>query len=67
MNTFLYTRHSPKNRAYPEQLNTLRTFAPKAVHFEDKVRGCTPPAEIDTLFSNSSTPFNPVTLSYFGG
>ncbi|HHP0511369.1 TPA: recombinase family protein [Vibrio harveyi] len=45
MATFLYTRHSPKNRAYPEQLNTLRTFAPKAVHFEDKVRGCTPPAE----------------------
>lgn len=45
MNTFLYTRHSPKNRAYPEQLKTLRTFAPGAVHFEDKVRGCTPPAE----------------------
>ena len=45
MATFLYTRHSPKNRAYPEQLNTLKAYAPEAVHLEDKVRGCTPPAE----------------------
>ncbi|MFZ8769839.1 recombinase family protein [Vibrio harveyi] len=45
MATFLYTRHSPKNRAYPEQLNALKAFVPEAIHLEDKVRGCTPPAE----------------------
>lgn len=45
MATFLYTRHSPKNRAYPEQLSALKAFAPEAIHLEDKVRGCTPPAE----------------------
>ncbi|EKO3842482.1 recombinase family protein [Vibrio harveyi] len=45
MATFLYTRHSPKNRAYPEQLNALKAFDPEAIHLEDKVRGCTPPAK----------------------
>ncbi len=45
MTTYLYTRYSPKNRAYQEHLNTLKAFAPEAQHFEDKVRGCMPPTE----------------------
>ncbi|MCG6222083.1 recombinase family protein [Vibrio antiquarius] len=45
MATYLYTRYSPKNRAYQEHLNTLKAFAPEAQHFEDKVRGCMPPTE----------------------
>ncbi|MEL7382110.1 MAG: recombinase family protein [Pseudomonadota bacterium] len=45
MNTFIYTRRSPKNQAYPEQLEALKSSAPEAAILEDKVRGCTPPAE----------------------
>ncbi|MDF2153065.1 recombinase family protein [Vibrio sp. CAU 1672] len=45
MTTYLYTRHSPKNRAYQSQLSALQDFAPEAKHLEDKVRGCTPPTE----------------------
>ncbi|KOY42716.1 recombinase, partial [Vibrio parahaemolyticus] len=45
MATYLYTRYSPKNRAYQEHLSVLKAFVPDAQHFEDKVRGCMPPAE----------------------
>ncbi|MGU3844386.1 recombinase family protein, partial [Vibrio diabolicus] len=45
MTTYLYTRYSPKNRAYQEHLGVLKAFVPDAQHFEDKVRGCMPPAE----------------------
>lgn len=45
MTTYLYTRYSPKNRAYCDHLASLQAIAPNARHFEDKVQGCLPPTE----------------------
>lgn len=45
MTTYLYSRYSPRNRAYSENLKILKSAAPEAKHFEDKLRGCVPPAE----------------------
>ncbi|AXY03521.1 recombinase family protein [Vibrio alfacsensis] len=45
MTTYLYTRHSPKNRAYQEQLNALQVIDPDAQHFEDQLHGCVAPEE----------------------
>ncbi len=45
MTTYLYTRYSPKNRAYQEHLEALKTLAPTAQHFEDQLRACVPPEE----------------------
>ncbi|RTR29702.1 recombinase family protein [Shewanella atlantica] len=50
MATYLYTRFSPKNKAYPEQLAAMTSLAPGAEHFQDKVRGDVPPME-RTAFS----------------
>ncbi|KII76425.1 recombinase family protein [Vibrio renipiscarius] len=45
MACYIYTRFSPKNRAYQDQLQQLVTAAPDAVHVEDKVHGFVPPLE----------------------
>lgn len=45
MTTYLYSRYSPRNRAYSENLSILKAAAPEAQHFEDKARGCIPPTE----------------------
>ncbi len=45
MTTYLYSRYSPRNRAYSENLAILQAAAPGSKHFEDKVRGCVPPEE----------------------
>lgn len=45
MTTYLYSRYSPRNRAYSENLSILKAAAPKAIHFEDQGRGCIPPTE----------------------
>ncbi|WP_299793490.1 recombinase family protein [uncultured Shewanella sp.] len=55
MTTYLYTRFSPRNKAYPEQLAALRALVPDAEHFQDKVRGDVPPMEraaFSQLFSS---------------
>nr|WP_319556800.1 recombinase family protein [uncultured Vibrio sp.] len=45
MTTYLYSRYSPRNRAYSENLSILKAAAPEAMHFEDEGRGCIPPTE----------------------
>lgn len=45
MASYIYTRFSPKNRAYRDQLEQLTLFAPNAVHIEDRVHGFVPPLE----------------------
>ncbi len=45
MTTYLYSRYSPRNRAYSENLSILKAAAPEAQHFEDRARGCIPPTE----------------------
>ncbi|EGU46103.1 putative recombinase [Vibrio ichthyoenteri ATCC 700023] len=45
MASYIYTRFSPKNRAYQDQLEQLTLFAPNAVHIEDRVHGFVAPLE----------------------
>jgi DNA invertase Pin-like site-specific DNA recombinase len=45
MATYLYSRFSPKNQAYSQQLEQLQSCAPEAKHFQDKVRGYVPAME----------------------
>lgn len=55
MATYLYTRFSPKNRAYQEHLAALQAHTGDAKHFEDQVQGCVPPNEreqFQSLFNN---------------
>lgn len=49
MTTYLYSRYSPRNRAYSENLSILKAAAPDAQHFEDKARGCIPPTERESF------------------
>ncbi len=45
MANYIYTRFSPKNRAYPEHLARLEKEASDNEHLQDKVRGNVPPLE----------------------
>lgn len=45
MATYIYTRFSPKNRAYAEHLELLQSAAAESEHIEDKVRGNVQPLE----------------------
>ncbi|WP_417347538.1 recombinase family protein [Ferrimonas sp.] len=45
MSVYLYTRFSPKNRAYREHLDALTAAHPDAKHIEDRVKGFVPPFE----------------------
>ncbi|SDJ46667.1 Site-specific DNA recombinase [Ferrimonas sediminum] len=45
MTHYLYTRYSPKNRAYQEQLATMTAAFPGAAHVEDSIHGQVPPFE----------------------
>jgi DNA invertase Pin-like site-specific DNA recombinase len=45
MATYIYSRYSPRNLAYSENLKILKELDPEAKHFEDQLRGCVPPAE----------------------
>ncbi|BDY04893.1 recombinase family protein [Ferrimonas sp. YFM] len=45
MTVYLYTRFSPKNRAYQEHLDALTAAHPGAEHRADEVKGFVPPFE----------------------
>ena len=45
MTHYLYTRFSPRNRAYQEHVDSMLTQVPDAKHVEDRVRGFIPPME----------------------
>ena len=49
MTTYLYSRYSPRNHAYTENLSILKAADPKAQHFEDKTHGCIPPTERESF------------------
>ena len=55
MATYLYTRFSPKNRAYQEHLAALQAHTRDAKHFEDQVQGCVPPNEREQFQSLFNT------------